>query len=54
MVSVSVLFSDKFTTMANNLGFPESDHDNLFKKDGLCQASGFTEDLTIVSEETST
>ena len=34
MGSVSVLFSDKFTTMANNLGLLESDHENLSQEDG--------------------
>ena len=41
MGSVSVLFSDKFTTMANNLGLLESDHENLSQEDGQSHALGY-------------
>ena len=40
MGSVSVLFSDKFTTMVNNLDLLESDHES--QEDGQSQASGST------------
>ena len=40
--SVSVLYSDKFTTMVNNFGLLESDHENLSQEDGQSQASGST------------
>ena len=42
MGSVSVLFSDKFTIMANNLDLLESYHKNISQEDGQYQALGST------------
>ena len=42
MGSVSVLFSDKFTIMANNLDLLEIDHENLSQEDSQSQVLGST------------
>ena len=42
MGSVSVLFSDKFTIMANDLDLLEIDHENLSQEDSQSQVLGST------------